>query len=196
MLNAISNRRSIRKYKNTPVEKQKIKEILQAGMLAPSSKNRQPWHFTVVSGAAKKNMLSVLEQGLLREKTTPLLPGSKQHLNGAEYTLEIMKQAPVTIFISNPLGMGLSCPLTEEQRIYEICNAQSAGAAIENMTLAATELGLGSLWVCDIFFAYKELKSWLAIDGELFAALTLGYAAESPLPRPRKKLSDITEWRE
>jgi nitroreductase len=195
MLDAISNRRSIRAYKDLPIPKPVLEQILQAGTLAPSSKNRQPWKFTVVSGASKQAMLSVMEQGLAREKGSPLLPGSRQHLPGAEYTLEIIKKAPVTIFIMNTLGIPFSASLTPEQRVYEICNAQSIGAAIENMALTATELGLGSLWVCDTFFAYEELKSWLDSEGELFAALTLGYADESPLPRPRKKKEAITEWR-
>lgn len=45
MLDAIAARRSIRKFKNTPVPRHIIEEIIKAGALAPSSKNRQPWHF-------------------------------------------------------------------------------------------------------------------------------------------------------
>mgnify|MGYP002564349117 FL=1 len=43
-----------------------------------------------------------------------------------------------------------------DERVPEICNAQSIGAAIENMTLTATELGLGSLWICDTFLHRKS----------------------------------------
>ncbi len=43
MLDAIAARRSIRKFKNTPVPRHIIEEIIKAGALAPSSKNRQPW---------------------------------------------------------------------------------------------------------------------------------------------------------
>ena len=53
MLNAIKNRRSIRKYQNRPVERQRSAQVLQAGMFAPSSKHRPPWRFIVASGAAK-----------------------------------------------------------------------------------------------------------------------------------------------
>ena len=65
MIDAILNRRSIRKFKKTDVSPTIIEEIIQAGILAPSSKNRQPWRFTVVSGAAKAGMLSAMEQGIL-----------------------------------------------------------------------------------------------------------------------------------
>ena len=106
-----------------------------------------------------------------------------------------MEEAPVTVFVVNPLGSDLTAPQTFEDRVYEICNIQSAGAALENMTLAATELGLGSLWICDLFFAYPELSAWLGAQGELIAAMAFGYPAESPAARPRKNLSAITEWR-
>ena len=196
-MNSIFERRSIRKYHDRPVAREEIKKILQAGIFAPSSKNRQPWKFVVVGGAEKERMLSAMKRGLSREKTgIALLPQSRCHLAGAEHTLEIMKQAPVTIFVVNPLGLALTDSLTPEDRIYEICNTQSIGAALENMALAATELGLGSLWICDIFFAYEELTDWLHIDdGTLTAAMALGFADERPLPRPRKPLAESVEWR-
>ena len=49
MIKEIESRRSIRRYKDIPVKKELIEEILKAGMLAPSSKNRQPWHFIVTT---------------------------------------------------------------------------------------------------------------------------------------------------
>lgn len=195
MLPAIINRKSIRKYKNIDVPKYIIKEILQSGILAPSSKNRQPWKFIVVTGNAKSDMLTAMSKGLEREKEYPLLPESAQYLSNAEYTLKIIEQAPVIIFIVNSLGIDIHSSLNAEERIYEICNAQSIGAAIENMTLTATELGVGSLWICDTYFAYKELCDWLKVDGELFAAMTVGYANENPFPRFRKTIDDVVEWR-
>ena len=195
MIHAVTARRSIRKYRSDEVPLPYIEEILKAGTLAPSSKNRQPWRFTVVQGKAKKEMLSAMERGLNRERKNPLLPGSVNLLKGAEYTLSIMKQAPVIIFVANRNGTDIRKDLDTEERIYEICNAQSIGAAIENMTLTATELGLGSLWICDTYFAYEELTEWLGTEGALYAALAVGYADESPAPRPRKDIYSITEWR-
>lgn len=198
MSDMIEKRRSIRKYRPATVPKHMIQQVIQAGILAPSSKNRQPWKFTVVYGAAKTDMLAQMSLGLSREAADPMLPNSRKHLDGAIHTLHIMEQAPVIIFITNSLGLDLSKPLSAEDRIYEICNAQSIGAAIQNMTLAATGLGLGSLWICDIFFAYEELSNWLCTDknGQLYAALALGYADEAPDARSGNPMDEITEWRE
>lgn len=195
MIPEILNRRSIRAYQNTPIPADLIRQVLQAGLLAPSSKNRQPWRFVVVAGKAKEEMLFVMEKGLKREKQEPLLPGSAHYLKGAAATMEIMRQAPAVIFILNRLGLPFNRPLSPEERVYEICNAQSIGAAVENMSLEATRLGLGSLWICDTFFAYRELCGWLQADGELAAALALGYSAESPAQRPRLRLEETVQWR-
>lgn len=86
--------------------------------------------------------------------------------------------------------------LTADQRVSEICNAQSIGAALENMSLAAEEQGLGSLWICNTFFAQKELDDWLGGEGELYAAMALGYAEGNFLAGTRKKMQDVVEWRE
>lgn len=194
MLNAIAARRSIRKFKTTPVAHEIIEEILRAGSLAPSSKNRQPWKFIVTTGQAKEEVLAVMERGLEREAQQPLLPESAQYIAGAWNTLTIMRQAPVIIFVVNTLGLDLLTPQNAENRVFEICNAQSIGAAVENMSLAAVENGLGSLWICDTYFAQQELCTWLG--GELAAAFALGYADEEPAPRPRKSWSETVEWRE
>lgn len=150
----------------------------------------------VTTGKAKEEALAAMEQGLRREAQQPLLPESAQYIAGAWNTLAIMRQAPVIIFVVNPLGLDLLTPQDAENRVFEICNAQSIGAAVENMSLAAVENGLGSLWICDIYFAYRELCAWLNCGGELAAAFALGYAGEAPMPRPRKSWSETVEWRE
>ena len=55
-LKAIKDRRSIRKFKSEPISEMDLHTILEAGIAAPSSKNRQPWHFTVVRGEAKEEL--------------------------------------------------------------------------------------------------------------------------------------------
>jgi len=73
----------------------------------------------------------------------------------------------------------------------DVLDIQSIGAAIQNMLLAAQELGLGSLWICDVFIAYEELCHWLGETGELIAAVSFGYADESPPARPRKPMREV-----
>lgn len=195
-LECIKARRSIRKYEDKPVPRELLEKILQAGIAAPSSKNRQPWRFVVAIGEAKKEAVQVMAAGLAREKQKPFLPESAGLISGADYTLQIMQQAQALIFVTNALSVpftedGKKKELTTDERVAEICNAQSMGAAIENMTLAATALGLGSLWICDSFFAQEELSAWAG--GELYAVLAVGYAAESPSTRPRRQ--DVIAWR-
>ncbi|WP_250673277.1 nitroreductase family protein (plasmid) [Paraclostridium ghonii] len=197
MLSAIENRRSIRKFSNKDVPSNIIKDIIESGTKAPSAKNRQPWKFIVVQGDSKQEMISAFEKGFEREITSddPLLPNSKIHINGTKYSLEIMKNAPVTIFIINTASKGLFANLSNEEKIYEFANTQSISASIENMLIEATHRGLGTLWICDIFFAYKELHNWLNVEGEMVAAISLGYPLETPKQRPRKKIDDVIEWR-
>lgn len=150
----------------------------------------------VIQGQAKADMLRAFRAGIQREKTgRALLPDSSRHLGGAEYTVRIMEQAPVVIFVLNSEGKGMFASLDDEERIYELCNIQSVSAAIENMLLEAADMGIGSLWICDIFFAYEELCGWMDCGDELVAAVAFGYAEESPSPRPRKRLEDVVVWK-
>ena len=57
-MNSIFHRISVRKYEDKPVEKEKIMEILKAGMQAPSACNQQPWEFYVVTDKEKIQKLS------------------------------------------------------------------------------------------------------------------------------------------
>ena len=195
MLSEIETRRSIRAYMPRPVSRADIETVLQAGSLAPSSKNRQPWRFTVALGAAKAEALAAMAQGLEEERRHPLLPESARFLSGAERTLGVMEQAPVLILVTNPLGRDPRRALSTDERVSELCNAQSLGACLENMALQATALGLGSLWICDTYFAYDALTAWLGGQGALAAAMALGYAAGDPPAGPRKPLAELVEWR-
>lgn len=196
MIQAIHDRRSIRKFASNPITKEDIRDIIHSGIQAPSSKNRQPWKFVVLQGKAKEEMLEAFCKGVEREEfKEALLPESKKHLPGAKHTIDIIKQAPVVLLIINSLGKGILAEKTIEERVYELCNIQSVSAAIQNMLLTATQKGIGSLWICDIFFAYKELTEYLQTDGELIAAVALGYPKEAPRARPRREIESVTEWK-
>lgn len=197
MMHSIENRRSIRKFKEDGIPKKLLEQVLSAGIKAPSSKNKQPWRFVVLGGKAKKEMLHAFEAGLVREQEgiAALLETNRNALPDAWNTLNILKQAPIVILVLNAESGNPFVPISKEGRVAEIANTQSIGAAIQNMLLAAQELGLGSLWVCNTFFAYTELSQWLGSGVQLAAALALGYAAEAPMPRPRKKMEDVVTFR-
>ena len=179
-----------------PISEEDMTDIIQSGMKATSSKNRQPWKYILVQGNAKEEMLKVFRRGIEREENeSALLPESKQHIAAAKHTVDIMAEAPVIVFVLNTLGKNILEELTPEEHVYEICNIQSISASIQNMLLTATEKGIGSLWICDIYFAYSELCQWLDSDGQLIAAVAFGYPDEFPKERPRKRMEDILEWR-
>ena len=79
---------------------------------------------------------------------------------------------------------------------WDLVMLQSTGAAIQDMLLAATDLGIGSLWICDVLYARCEVLEWLGHpDDTLVAAVTLGYVSgEVPGPRPRRPWQEVTEW--
>lgn len=193
----IENRRSIRKFEEREIPREIVDKILTAGIKAPSAKNRQPWKFTVVTGSAKARTVELMRSGIKREQETGrLLPGSKRHIADAWHTAKIMDEAPVLIMIANPGGKSLYESLTPEERLFEWADIQSVGAAVENMILEARSLGIGSLWICNIFFAYEELSEFFGGSGVLMAALSLGYAAETPHARPRKPFDETVTYME
>ena len=186
IMQAIEDRRSIRKFKPDPVPEEILDKILRAGTLAPSGKNKQPWKFYVVQGEKRQEMIEVMGKGINRLENDGVRSGS------AKFTRKIMETAPVTIFIFNPTSKH---PLFERhvlEKYSDLVDIQSVGAAIQNMLLAAMAFELGTLWICDVFYAYEEFCDWFGEKGELIAAVSLGYPDQAPNPRPRRAVDEVT----
>lgn len=195
-INSIYDRRSIRKFQDKDIPIELLNKILDAGRVAPSAKNRQPWKYIVFREKHKKELLKAMEKGLEREeKGITDIPKSRYGIPDAKNTLRIMQEAPIIIVVLNTNAKSPFFPVDNDERISEICDSLSIGASIENMLLAAEEMGLGTLWIANTCFAYKELVSYLNTDEQLISAIAIGYANESPGQRPRKKLSEIVEYR-
>lgn len=184
-LDAIAARRSIRRFKDAPIPDEVLETILCAGIQAPSGKNRQPWKFIIVQGDKRDAMCRVMRQGI----AAALARG--EDCGSAEWTVKVMEHAPVTVFIFNPEGIKPWEPHDIDQMFSAVVDIQSIGAAIQNMLLAAQDLGIGSLWICDVFYAYEELCQWLGETGAMIAAVSFGYADESPIARARKPLREV-----
>ena len=196
MSNSIYERRSIRKYLDKQVEKELIEQIIDAGRMAPSAKNRQPWQYIVLGGESKADFLECMRKGILREETeNAVLPGLSGGIADAKHTRKIMTEAPVLIVVLNSNGKNPFEAVDIESRFTEIFDTLSIGASIENMLLKADELGLGSLWIANTCYAYKELTQYLETSNQLVGAIALGYADEAPSQRPRKAMEDIVEYR-
>ena len=185
---AIGQRRSIRKYKETPVSEEIITKILHAATLAPSGKNGQPWRFVVIRGEQRDKMIKVMQAGLDKFASRGESTGS------AKWTIQIMAQAPATVFIFNESGVHPWQKHTVDQNFSNLVNVQSIGAAIQNMCLAALDLGLGTLWIADVFYAYEELCEYTGMDCQMVAALSIGYPDEAPEARQRKTVDEVTKW--
>jgi nitroreductase len=184
-LEAIAARRSIRKFKSDPIPEDALTTILMAASQAPSGKNRQPWRFIVVKEDQRQEMIHIMQEGVNRAVARGEDPGS------SEWTTHVMEQASVTVFIFNPDGIYPWLAHSVDQNFTELVDTQSIGAAIQNMLLAALELGIGSLWICDVFYAYEELANWLGEKGQMIAAVSFGYPDEAPAARKRKPLSEL-----
>lgn len=192
----IYTRRSIRKFQKKNVSKEIIEQIVDAGRLAPSAKNRQPWKYIVYGGRKKDELLTCMERGISREEQgTPVLPNSGQGIADAKNTLKIMKEAPIILIVLNTNGTSPFTEIDADHRITEICDTLSIGASIENILLKAEELGIGTLWIANTCFAYPELVTYLKTEHQLVGAIAVGYANEHPEQRPRKELDDILEFR-
>lgn len=196
MNEVIYNRRSIRKYLDKQVSKELIEQIIDAGRVAPSAKNRQPWRYIVLGGESKSEFLEHMWKGILREENEcAMLPDSANGLADAKNTWNIMTQARILIVVINDNGKNPFDEINADSRFVEICDTLSIGASIENMLLKATELGLGTLWIANTCYAYKELTQYLETSQQLVGAIALGYANEAPMQRPRKKMEEVVEYR-
>lgn len=188
VIEAINNRRSIRKFKTDPIPDELIRTILQSGINAPSGHNKQPWEFIVIKGSKKDEMLETMKQGVKEFKS------QNGNVGSAEYSIKVMEKSPVVVFVFNPYGMPPWINKNTTEQIIEIIDIQSIGAAIQNMLLTALELGIGSLWICDIFYAYEDLCKCFNKQSQMVAAIAFGYTDEKPAMRPRKSIEEVTEW--
>ena len=190
-----ADRKSIRKYQPDMIPEETLRDILEAGILAPSAKNRQPWKFLVATGTRKEEILNEMEKGIARTKKSIIMPERfKKGLASAENTLRIMREAPVLVLVMNtrsgdPYGMNFA-----GKRVSEIHDSLSIGAAVENMCLRATELGIGSLWIANTVYAHKEITAYLQTKDQLSCAVVFGYPDEKPAGRPRRKFEETVEF--
>jgi nitroreductase len=174
---AIKWRRSVRSFSHTKIEREKVLQILEAARLAPSSSNRQAWHFLVIDDP------SIIEQ---IPDTAPV---------GTRRIVDFVKNAPLVIVgcYTKALTHILGQLAGHENHLVDVSIAMS------QMTLAATELGIGTCWVG--WFGESRLRNLLKLPRryKIVALLVLGYPAAPStdesiggIPaRPRKDLKDI-----
>ena len=188
----LEDRRSIRKFKSQSVPSEVIERILQAGMQAPSGKNRQNWRFFVVRGEKLKSYLEYSQKSWLGIKDVlqkRLKPSLYEFTERFFYTLG---GAPVMIFAYSHNDA--------EERYHT--SIGSVYMAIENMNLAAFVEGLGCCTMGAPLEIKKEVDEFLGVTGleeykagelELLCGLVLGYPDHSP-PKAPRKLDHRVTW--
>ena len=163
---AIRTRKSVREYLPKPVEPEKLARILESVRLAPSAKNRQEWRFVIVRDEA-----------------------ARRKLKPAAADQAFVEQAPVVIACcAETDGSCMRCGIES----YKI----DLAIAIDHLTLAAVEEGLGTCWIGA--FYPDMVREILGIPGsvEIVELLTLGYPAD-PAVREKNRLPlDETIYRE
>lgn len=188
-IKTIYERRAVRKFKDKPVEKEIIFELLEAARMAPSAMNKQPWHFYVLNNKEgikalsnsilHHSKLAMLKAGI-KEVIDHILHPSSFHLkDGIDFFKAedpIFHGAPVVIFISS----------TRDNEWAQL----DIGMCAQNIMLAAKSLGLDS---CPIGLAkfiehtdeYNEFE--VPSSEEINLAIIIGYGDETPHIHERKK---------
>ena len=162
----IKKRKSIRKYKPDPIPDDVLNRILDAGRIAPSAKNYQPWHFIVIKDPEVKKRVAEASRG--------------QHW---------MADADVIV-----CGCALMDVAWGRMGGYMSSFAVDLSIALEHMILAAANEGLGTCWIGA--FDEKQVKEVLQVPENVrVVALTpIGYPAQEAKDRGRKDLKEIISY--
>ena len=166
VLNNILKRTSVRSYLDKSVEEEKIEKLLRAGMAAPTAKNKQPWHFVVVT-----------DKSLL------------QKLSKANPSAEMVARAPLAIVVCGDMSKALDGNAREFW-------VQDCSAASENILLAATGMGLGAVWTgaYPAKERYTAVSEVLGLPESLIPlnTIVIGYPDGDVTPKDKWKESNIS----
>lgn len=163
----ISERHCVRRFDATrEVSDVQVSKLLQAAILAPSAGNLQPWFFYVVRDAKLRQDLAVAA--------------------GAQ---GFVAQAPVVIAVCAEPERSAVRYGDRGRHLYCL---QDTASAVTHILLAAVDMGLASCWVGA--FDEEMAAEALSLPPNLrpVALLPIGYAAQSPNPRPRRSLAEVS----
>lgn len=195
----IKDRRSIRKYTEQRITEGDLRLILESARQAPSGENAQPWRFIVVKDQGSKDFLSYVgKHGSGRRFTGEFLSKQMQArftgLQDEEKKIAAYKKLTsgnVSAFVSEA---DVNIIVLGKKEVWDA--PFDTSAAIENMLLTVTSLGLGACWLvapCIDIRDELRMKEYFEITDEykLFAIISIGYPAKMANPRPRIPLKDL-----
>ena len=183
---SIKNRRSIRMFTDKPVSEGDLKTILHAANQAPSAHNQQSWRFVVLRGAKKDelaNLVNAKAADFTRPSTALLRMASRS-----------IASAPVVIAVANTgelISRGTELFKVDKNiasDFFRIMEIQSSAAAVQNLLIAATSIGLATVWLGVLALIKKEVLRFIGEpEGEFMAVIPVGYAAKTssgPMKQP------------
>ena len=174
ILGPIQSRRSIRKYKDTPVGEDQINALLESARIAPSGSHTQPWHFIVVRSARMKEQIMTV-----CHKQAWMLQAPVFIACVADIRCRLKGDKPQLIDEESP-----------EPEVKLII--RDTAVAIEHIVLQAESMGLSTCWIA--WFEQKEIRPVLKIpsDKYVLAVIVVGHGDEAPRSIRRRSLDEIT----
>jgi len=171
MLGLIQTRQSDRKYSDKPVEQEKLDRIIEAGRMAPSACNAQPWKFIVVTHPQLREQVA--------SAASAKLLGMNSFVGQAPVIIVVVREKPN---FSSKIGG------TIKNKDYSLIDI---GIASENICLQARAEGLGSCMIG--WFDEKMLRKILAIpqSKRVELLITIGHSLSEPREK-RRKPADVT----
>jgi nitroreductase len=198
-MKVIQDRRSIRRYTDEPVSEEHLDMILEAARQAPSGENAQPWRFVVVRDPATRKQLGAIAGGGSGRRFTAEFVTQKMQERFTDLKDEEKKKA---IFEKLTSGR-VSAFLADAPVSIVVCGRKDVwdlpydtSAAIENILLMVTALGLGACWViapCIDIRDEERLKDLLGVPEEIkiVSIISIGHFARPHRPRPRILLNEL-----
>ena len=198
-MKVIQDRRSIREWTDEPVSEEDLAMILEAGRQAPSGENAQPWRFIVVKDPATRKKLAALAGGGSGRRFTAEFVTKQMHERFAGLKDEAKKKAAFEKLTSGQVSQfSENAPVT-----IIVCGKKDVwdtpfdtSAAIENMLLMITALGLGACWVIAVCFDVREeerTKELLGIpEGfKTISLISVGHPTRPHRQRPRLPIHQL-----
>ena len=198
-MKVIEDRRSIREWTDEPISEQDLAMILEAGRQAPSGENAQPWRFIIVRDAETRKKVGALAGGgsarrftaefvtnQMQERFTNLQDEAKK-----KAAFEKLTSGQVSAFLANASLNIVACG---KKDVWDM--PLDTSAAIENMLLMVTALGLGACWViapCIDIRDEERIKTLLGLPEGLKAIsiISIGHPTRPHRPRPRLSLQEL-----
>jgi len=178
----IKNRRNTKNFENKDVSIEDIKTILDAGTWAPNHRDTQPWRFVVIqkNDAIREKIIDGIIR--LKEKDS----GNKQTDEQILSIKNSVMTKPILIFVYSLVDEN---PIITEENYGAVC------CAIQNISLAATSIGLATGWSTGKISQINNLEDLFELEENLkiVGVLTVGIPKPQPLKK-RKKVDDITKW--